>query len=65
MLHQRGARRFHRQIGGGHVGRGDVPLPDSGAIQNPSIIGVHHLFEILIGQHSGRRVAAEGADNDS
>ena len=37
----------------------DVPLQDAVALDDPLVVGVHHLFQILIREHSWRRVAAE------
>jgi hypothetical protein len=35
---------------------------DSGALQNPIVGGVDHLFEIEISEHSRRDVGTQGAD---
>ena len=56
-LRQRALGRFDRHIGGGHVRVGDMPLRDPGALQNPLIVGLDHLFEIVIGQDARRRIA--------
>ncbi len=60
------AALLERDLGGldGHVrsgdaGGGDVALRNSDALHNPLVGGVDHLFEILIGQHVGRSVAAQ------
>ena len=38
--------------------RSEIPVRS----QNPLVVGVDHLLEILIGQHAGRYVASERAD---
>ena len=43
-------------------GRGDVALADAGALHDPLVVGVDHLFQVLIGQHARRRIAPERAD---
>ena len=55
-------RRLDRHVGGGHLGRGDVALANARALQNPLVVGLDHLFQVLIGQHARRRVATERAD---
>ena len=36
-----------------------VPLADTGPLHDPLVVGVHHLFEVFIGQHIGGNVGAE------
>ena len=48
---------------GGQIGRGDafirdVALADAGALPDPGIVGFDQLFQIGIGHHPGRHVAA-------
>jgi hypothetical protein len=56
-LRERASGGCDGHIGGRHIRSGDVPFPDSGAVQNPLIIGLYQLFEVLIGEESGGRVA--------
>ncbi len=57
-LLERDLRRFRSHVGRSHFRRGDVPLGDADALQDPFIRGVDQLLQILIGQQSGRRIAA-------
>ena len=57
-LGQRRASRFDGQVRGGDVRGGDVALGNSDALQNPFVAGLDHLFEIVVGEHAGRHVAA-------
>src|SRR6185437_11776830 len=64
-LEQDAARRFHRHIGSGHLGSGNVPLTDTRTLENPLVGGVDHFFQILIGQHPRWHIATKGADFSS
>ena len=60
-------RRFgglHSHVGRRHLGRGDVALADSGALQNPLVGGIHHLLEVLVRQNLRWHIATVGADFD-
>ena len=57
-LFQSNPGRFHRQVGGRDIRIGNVPLGNSDALHDPLVAGLHQLFEILVGQDAGRRVAA-------
>ena len=61
-LCQRRASRFDRHVRGGDVRGGDVALGNPDALQDPFVAGLDHLFEIVVGEHAGRHVAAQGAD---
>ena len=60
-LLERLARGLHRQIRSGDVGIGDVALGDSGALQNPLIVGLDHLLQVVVGEHARGHVATQRA----
>ena len=39
-----------------------MPFADAGALHDPLIVGLHQLFEVLVGEHAGRGIAAERGD---
>ena len=39
-----------------------MALADAGALQDPLVGGVDHLFQVLIGQNARRNVGAESGD---
>ena len=39
-----------------------MALADSGAVYDPLVVGRDHFFEVLVGEHAGRRVAPQRAD---
>ena len=43
-------------------GAGDVALADAGPLQDPLVVGLDHLFQILVGENARRRIAAERGD---
>ena len=49
-------------VGSGHLGPHDMALADSGAIHDPLVVGLDHLFEVLVGEHARRSVAPQRAD---
>ena len=61
-LGERAAGGLDRHVGGRHSGLGDVALPDPDAFHDPLVVGVDQLFQVLLGQHVGRSVAAERSD---
>ncbi len=52
----------HSQIAGGYSFVDQVTLADSGALQDPLIGGVDHLFQVLIGKDARRNVGAESSN---
>src|SRR6185312_4749617 len=64
-LEQDTTRRFHRHIGSGHFGSGNVALTDTRALENPLVGGVDHFFQVLVGQHSRWHITTKGADSSS
>ena len=61
-LGQRAAGGLKRQIGGRHTGVRNVPLANADAVHNPLVVGLDQLFQILIRQNVGWRVATERSD---
>src|SRR5438105_845601 len=59
---QRVLRRFRGEVGGGLVDGGDPALNDAGAVANPCIRRLDHLFEVGVRQDAGRNVAADRLD---
>ncbi len=43
-------------------GVGDVALADTGALENPLVVGLYQLFEVLIGEDTRRGIATERGD---
>ena len=52
----------HRHVGGGHIRVRDMALADAGPLQDPLVVGLDHLLEVLIGEEARRRVAPQRAD---
>ena len=50
------------QIGGSYVGGRDVTFADSGAFENPLIIGFDQFLQVVIGKKSGRGIAPQCGD---
>ena len=61
-LGERATGGFDGHVGGGHFGGGDVALADAGALDDPLVVGLDHLFEVLVGEHARRDIAAERGD---
>ena len=51
-----------REVTGGHAFFHDVAFADTDAGENPVIGGINHLFEVGVGEKSGRHIGAEGTD---
>ena len=60
-LHGAQGRLFTHGTAGLTVG-GDVAFTDAGALDDPAIRGIHHFFQIGVGQNLLRQITA-GADN--
>ena len=58
MERQRAASGNGRHVGGGLVVAGNPPLAQTGAGHDPVIGGVHHRFQLGVGQHPLRHVVA-------
>ena len=43
-------------------GVGDVALANAGALQDPLVVGLDQLFQILVRQHARRGIAPERGD---
>ena len=54
--------RFDGQIAGGNSLVDQVTLADSGAFQDPLVGGVHHFFQVLIGEDARRDVGTESGN---
>ena len=60
---ERGLCRVDREIGRHLAGRGDVALPDAGALHDPFVGGVDGGGEFLVGEDPLRQIAA-ASQND-
>ncbi len=59
---QAATRCFDREVtGGGTLGR-DMAFADAGALDNPLVRGVDHLFEVSVGQDARRDIGSECGD---
>ena len=47
-------RRFRADVADAQSLGQHVPLADTGPLHDPLVVGVHHFFEVLIGEHIGR-----------
>ena len=61
-LRQRALRGRDRHVGGRHFRFGNVAFTDSRALHDPLVVRIDELFQVLIGEHSRRRIAPERAD---
>ena len=59
------SRRFSREIAGRDPGVDDVTLLDAGALQDPLVGGLDHLFQIGIGQQLRRHIRGQALDLDT
>src|ERR1700693_5655529 len=59
---ERNAGSLDGHVGSGHFGRGDVALHDAGTLDNPLVGGLDHPLQVLVGQNSGGRIAAQRSD---
>ena len=57
-LRQRAPGGLHRHVGSRHLRIRDVALADAGALQDPLVVGIDHLFQILVGEHARRRCSS-------
>ena len=53
---------FNGEVAGGLTFGSDMALANAGALADPFVIGVDQLFEVGIGQHFFRQVAASSRD---
>ena len=63
-LRERGRARGQREVGERLLLRGDAPLADAGALEDPLVGGVDVLRELVVRDHAVRHVAAEPGDRD-
>ena len=61
-LRQSPPGRLGRQVAGGDTLAGDVALPDAGALHDPLIGRLDHLFQVGIGQQARRDVCSQGGN---
>ena len=59
---ERLAGRVRAEHRGRFVRRGDAPLLDAGARDDPLVIRLHHRFQVGIGQHPLRHIMAPAGD---
>jgi len=55
-------RRFHAHVARAQALGKHVTLANASAGEDPLVGGVDHLFQVLIGEHLGRNICAEGRD---
>ena len=65
---QRGAlNRFPGRLNGkircGHARIDDMPLADTGALEDPFIAGVDHALEVGVGEHARRHIRGQARDS--
>jgi hypothetical protein len=61
-LRQRALGRGDRHIRSCHAGLQNVPLPDAGALDNPLVVGLNQLFEVVIRHDPRGNVTSERRD---
>ncbi len=55
-------RGFGGKIAGGDTLLHDVTLADAGALHDPLVVGIHHLFEVGVRQQLRRNVYTQRTD---
>ena len=55
-------RGLDRQIAGGLVVGGNVPLPDARPLDDPLVRGIDQPFQVMVGQHAFGHVAAQACE---
>src|SRR5690242_10049607 len=57
-------RGLHGQVRSRHAGVGDVALRDPCALQDPLIVRLDHLLQVIVGEHALGHVTTQRADFD-
>ena len=53
---------FQSQIAAGDALVGEMAFANAGAIQDPLVGGVDHLFQVSVGKQAGRNIGSKSAD---